>query len=145
MSVNVKIAKAHSLQLQDEDTKRELESISHAINNTRIEYADNAINFVFIKGIYHHTERKMITACLFVNKMHAITELHGVLRLRFINEKAIIATVTVDFDEEFMGTIDNNEALLVHFGIPVKGLTDDKEFVYSDIQGDFCDVKVTNK
>lgn len=145
MSINVKIAKAHSSQLQDEDTKREIESISYAINNTRIEYNDNAINFVFIKGIYSHAERKMITACLFVNKMQTITELHGVLRLRFIKENAVIATVTVDFDQEFMGEIENNEALLVHFGIPVKGLLADKEFTFSDIQGDFSDVRVTSK
>jgi len=110
MSINVKIAKAHSSQLQDEDTKREIESISYAINNARIEYNDNAINFVFIKGIYSHAERKMITACLFVNKMQTITELHGVLRLRFVKENAVIATVTVDFDQEFMGEIENNEA-----------------------------------
>lgn len=145
MSINVKIAKAHLSQLQDVEIKRELESVSSAINNTEIEYVDDAINFVFIKGIYCHAERKMITACLFVNKMQSITELHGVLRLRFVNEKAVIAAVTVDFDKNFMGTIENGEALLVHFGIPVKGLTTDMEFVFSDVQGEFSDVKVTNK
>lgn len=86
----------------------------------------------------------MITACLFVNKIgKPITELHGVLRLCFKSRKAQIAKTTVDFDESFMGTLNPDEALLVHFGIPVKGLSDDENFKISDISGNFEDVRVT--
>lgn len=42
-----------------------------------------------------------------------------------------------------MGTLNPDEALLVHFGIPVKGLSDDENFKISDISGNFEDVRVT--
>lgn len=42
-----------------------------------------------------------------------------------------------------MGTLNPNEALLVHFGIPVKGLSDDENFMISDIFGNFENVRIT--
>ncbi len=142
--MNVVLAKAHIGQLEDPDIKRELESISEAVNSTQIDYKENTVNFVFIKGIYDHSERKMITACLFVNKFgEPIQELHGVLRLRFIDRSALIAKSTIDFDEPFMGTLKNDEALLVHISIPVKGLDANENFLFSDISGSFEDVRVS--
>lgn len=90
-------------------------------------------------------EKRMLTPCLFVNKMDKpITELHGVLRLRFREEReAQIAKTTVNFDEAFLGTLHPDEALLVHFHIPVKGLSKDESFRIADISGSFEDVRVT--
>ena len=94
--------------------------------------------------MYLNGEKKMLTACLFVNKMDKpISELHGVLRLGFKSRKAQIAKTTIDFDEPFMGTLNPDEALLVHLGIPVKGLSNDENFMVSDISGNFEDVRVT--
>ena len=42
-----------------------------------------------------------------------------------------------------MGTLNPDEALLVHLGIPVKGLSNDENFMVSDISGNFEDVRVT--
>lgn len=145
MSLKVVLAKAHLAQLEDADIKREFESISEQINKVEIAYSDNAVNFVFVKGIYKHSERKMITVCLFVNKTgKAITELHGELKLRFNNCSVQIAKAIVDFDEPFLGNLKHDEALLVHFGIPVKGLTEDKIFEFKNMSGSLDNVRVTN-
>lgn len=144
MSVKVVLAKAHQAQIEDEEIKKELLSVESELNKVELPFQENTVNFVFVKGIYLQRERKMLTACLFVNKTDKpITELHGVLRLNFKNRKAQIAKTTVDFDAPFIGLLNPDEALLVHFDIPVKGLSDDENFKISDISGNFEDVRVT--
>lgn len=144
MSIKVVLAKAHQAQVEDVEIKRELCSVEEELNKVYLPFQKNTINFVFIKGVYLNNEKKMLTACLFVNKLdRPITELHGVLRLSFKSRKAQIAKTIVDFDEPFIGILDPDEALLVHFGIPVKGLSDDENFMISDISGNFEDVRVT--
>lgn len=144
MSIKVTLAKAHQAQLEDVEISKELCSIEEEVNKVDLPFQEDTINFVFIKGAYLHSEKKMLTACLFVNKMDKpIKELHGVVRLRFKSRMAQIAKTTVNFDEPFIGTINPDEALLVHFGIPVKGLSDDENFMISDISGNFEDVRVT--
>lgn len=144
MAINVVLAKAHQQQLVDDDIRMELDSITSEINRVDIQYQDGTVNFVFVKGIYKHSERKMITAALFVNKTNApISEIHGVLRMKFHNQLGSIAKATINFDESFVGTLKSGEALLVHIGIPVKGLSGDKMFTISDVVGSFEDVRVT--
>lgn len=144
MAIKVTLAKAHQAQLEDSEISKELCSVEEEVNKVDLPFQEDTINFVFIKGVYLHSEKKMITACLFVNKIgKPITELHGVLRLSFKSRKAQIAKTTVDFDEPFIGILNPDEALLVHFGIPVKGLSDDENFMISDISGNFEDVRVT--
>jgi len=146
MAIKVVVARAHTLQLGDSEIKKEIESISEGLNNTQIEYADNAINFVFIKGIYNHVNRKILTVCLFVNKTDKVlTELHGELRMKFNGKNAVIAKSTINFDEPFMGILNPDDALLVHLNVPVKGLTEDGEFTVKDISGSFDNVRITEK
>lgn len=144
MAIKVTLAKAHQAELEDAEINKELCSVEEELNKVELPFQENTINFVFIKGMYLHSEKKMLTACLFVNKMDKpITELHGALRLSFKSRKAQIAKTTVNFDEPFIGTLNPDEALLVHFGIPVKGLSNDENFMISDISGNFEDVRVT--
>lgn len=144
MAIKVILAKAHRGQIEDAEIKKELCSVEAELNRVGLPFREGTVNFVFIKGIYLDSEKKMLTACLFVNKMDKpISELHGVLRLRFKSRKAQIAKTTIDFDEPFMGTLNPEEALLVHLGIPVKGLSNDENFMVSDISGNFEDVRIT--
>ena len=138
------LAKSHEEQLKDSEVKREFESVSHAMNTISFDYKKDTVNFIFIKAIYNHLERKMTTACVFVNKMDkSISELHGKLRLRFNSLNAQIATTTINFDSEFFGQLNIDEGLLVHFNIPVKGLSEDREITINDLSGEFDDVRVT--
>lgn len=144
MSIKVKVAQAHLAQLADIEIRREYESVNEEINKVSIDYVEDAVNFVFVKGMYSHAQRKMITACLFVNKLNKpIKELHGEVRLKFMEKTALIAKTTINFDETFMGELGTDEALLVHLGIPVKGLDVDETFSKKDIYGSFDNVKVT--
>lgn len=144
MAIKVILAKAHRGQIEDAEIEKELCSVEAELNRVGLPFREGTVNFVFIKGIYLDSEKKMLTACLFVNKMDKpISELHGVLRLRFRSKKAQIAKTTIDFDEPFMGTLNPEEALLVHLGIPVKGLKNDENFMVSDIHGNFEDVRIT--
>lgn len=144
MSIKVKTAKAHSLHLQDADVVKEVESVETELRKAEISFPANQISFLFIKGSYIHLDRTMRTACLFVNTLaRPIRELHCIIRLQFVNEQAAIAKMTVNFDEDFIGVLETNEALLVHFGIPVKGLTEDKEFGTTSISGTIQDVRIS--
>lgn len=144
MSIVLKTADAHKNQLNDQEIRREFDSIQTGLNESDIVFHEGTVNFVFVKGIYLHDERKMVTPCVFVNKCgKPICELHGVLRLKFTARNALIAKTTIDFDSRFMGTIKEDEALLVHLNIPVKGLLRDETFMFGDVSGTFEEVRVT--
>ncbi len=144
MAIKVTLAKAHQTQTEDAEIKKELCSVEAELNKVDLSFQKDTINFVFIKGMYLNCEKKMITVCLFVNKMDkSISELHGILRLKFKKNNAQIAKTTIDFDESFIGKLNPDEALLVHLGIPVKGMSNDENFMASDISGNFEDVRIT--
>ena len=144
MPIRIVLAKEHQEQLQDEEIKKEYESIRDAFLSTNLNYQEGTINCIFIKGVYHNDEEKMTAACVFVNKMDKpVKEIHGVLRLKFQSLDAQIAKSTLDFDEDFMGDLAPDEGLLFHINIPVRGLSEDEVFLIEDIEGAFDEVRVT--
>lgn len=68
MAIKVTLAKAHQSQLDDVEIKKELCSVEAELNKVELPFQKDTINFVFIKGMYLNSEKKMLTACLFVNK-----------------------------------------------------------------------------
>ncbi|WP_458459540.1 hypothetical protein [Pseudobutyrivibrio sp.] len=144
MSIKVVVAKAHKNQLNNADAIEEINNIEEIVNENDIVFKENTINYFFIKGFYNHKNRSMLTIGLLVNKMDSpVKEVHGALRMKFKHEQALIAKATLDFDEQFIGVINPDEALLVHLNVPVKGLEKDKEFYKVDLDGSFDDVRVT--
>lgn len=144
MNIKLKVAQPHEEQLKDQDLKREFDEIQSLVN--QFEYKEDSINLAVIKGIYKHIERRMTIACVFVNKIgYPIKELHGELRLRFKEKTALIAKATIDFNDAFMGELDNNDALLVHIGLPVKGLKTDEVFESNQMFVDFSGIRVTKQ
>ena len=136
MAINVMVAKAHEGQLKDPAIKEEYESVQRAINSAQLDYQEDTVNLVFLKGMYKHQERKMVTVCLFVNKLDKpLKELRGDMRLKFNHKDALIAKATLDFDEAFMGELPKDTGLLVHLSLPVKGLQEDQVFTIKDITG----------
>lgn len=142
MNVKLKVAQPHEGQLKDQDLKREFNEIQRLVN--QFEYKEDTINFVVVKGIYKHIERRMVIACVFINKLgYPIKELHGEVRLRFKERVAQAAKATIDLDEIFMGNLNNDEALLVHIGLPVKGLQADEILESNKMSVNFSNVRVT--
>lgn len=145
MSIKVVVANAHKNQLNNADAIEEINNIEEIVNENDIVFKENTINYFFIKGFYNHKNRSMLTIGLLVNKMDSpVKEIHGALRMKFKHEQALIAKATLDFDEQFIGVINPDEALLVHLNIPVKGLKNNREFDKVDLDGSFDNVRVTN-
>ena len=69
MAIKVILAKAHRGQIEDAEIKKELCSVEAELNRVGLPFREGTVNFVFIKGIYLDSEKKMLTACLFVNKI----------------------------------------------------------------------------
>ena len=81
---------------------------------------------------------------VFINNMEkSIKELHGIVEIEVVNSDVEFARATLNFDEKFMGKVENKEAILIHLDIPVKGLTEDKVFEQNDLEVKFTDVRVT--
>lgn len=143
-SIRIVLAREHQDLLLDEEAKREYESIREAFLETNLDYQADTINYVFIKGTYRENEQQMATACILVNKLNKpVNAIQGVLRLKFRSVDAEIAKATLDFDEDFMGTLNPDEGLLFYVNIPVRGLSADQEFTIEDIEGSFEEIRYT--
>lgn len=143
-NISVKLVLAHETQKRDFDIKKELRSVQKYIEGLECELQDNSIQLILLKGFYDNFTKRMTTAMVFINNTgKAIRELHGVLRLTTSDLMIKIARTTIDFDEPFMGIVDNGEAILVHFNIPIKGLEENREFLAKDLFGEFSDIRVT--
>lgn len=138
----VKVPKAYEYQLKDNDILREVSSVQDYIQ--RIDFGnEEGVYVVLLRGTYRDIEKKMNTAFAFVNKLKApIKDLYCRITLSSSIEKAEFAHMNVSMDHEFMGTVGVNEALLVHFNIPVKGLTEDRVFSNKEIEYAVDDIRV---
>lgn len=145
-NIKIKLVKAHLCQYKDLEIQRELDSVQCAINEMKFSLDQEAVYMVFIKGIYDDFNKKMTTALVFINNTgKSITELSGVVRIRAKEPKINIAKARINFDEQFLGEIDDKEGILIHLNIPVKGLNKNREFEANEMMGEFSDVKITYK
>lgn len=146
--IKVRLAKAHERQEQDFEIKKELKSVQKYIDESNLEMKESGIAFVFLRGVYDNFTKKMTSAVLFINNTSkVINELHGVLDMKVCdNGSAIkVAKVTINFKEEFMGELKENEAMLVHFNIPIIGMNERRVFHAKDLSCQFTQVRVTYK
>lgn len=58
MAIKVTLAKAHQAQLEDAEISKELCSVEEEVNKVELPFQENTINFVFIKGVYLHSEKR---------------------------------------------------------------------------------------
>ena len=138
----VKVPQAYEYQLKDNDILREISSVQDYIQ--KIDFGDEeGVFVVLLRGIYRDIKKKMNTAFAFVNKLNApIKDLYCRISLSANIENVEIAHMNVSMDHEFMGMIGVNEALLVHFNIPVKGLTESRTFSNKEIKYSVDDIRV---
>ena len=142
--IQVKLAKAHKIQEKNFDVQRELKSIQEYLNQTEIKLPYDAICLMCLRGSYDDFSKNTNTAFLFINCMRRpINEIHGVITMH-ADEKGIqFARATVDFDEPFMGTLSDREALLVHLNVPTRGVSEDRIFKNTELEVEFTDTRVT--
>lgn len=143
-NVIVKLVEAHQNQLRDFDVKKELRSIQSYISQLKVELNEKSIYILVLKAIYNNYSKRATTVMVFINNMEkSIKELHGIVEIEVVNSDVEFARATLNFDEKFMGKVENKEAILIHLDIPVKGLTEDKVFEQNDLEVKFTDVRVT--
>lgn len=143
MSVKIKIAKSREAALNDEEVMKELQGVQEFFDTADFKYEANTINFVLLKGFYYHLKRATCIVGVFVNKTGiSINEIKGTLNFKFRNLNAQIMNVDLNFPEEFMGCINDNEGLLVHMNIPTAGLNKDEVFDIRDLSGELSNVKI---
>lgn len=144
MAIKIVAAKAHQELLDKPGFREDLAGVEKYVNNGNISFSQERISAIIADGKYKHFERQMGVSVIFVNTMDKpITELHGVLRLKFKNVEAQIAKATVNFGSDFIGVLNPGEGMYVFINIPVKGLTEDRHFVPSEMEGSFDEVRVT--
>ena len=142
--VIVKLVEAHQNQLRDFDVKKELRSIQSYISQLKVELDEKSVYILVLKAIYNNYSKRATTVMVFINNMEkSIKELHGIVEIEVVNSDVEFARATLNFDEKFMGKVENKEAILIHLDIPEKGLTEDKVFEQNDLEVKFTDVRVT--
>lgn len=142
--VIVKLVEAHQNQLRDFDVKKELRSIQSYISQLKVELDEKSVYILVLKAIYNNYSKRATTVMVFINNMEkSIKELHGIVEIEVVNSDVEFARATLNFDEKFMGKVENKEAILIHLDIPVEGLTEDKVFEQNDLEVKFTDVRVT--
>lgn len=142
-SCKVVLPKALAYQSKDDDIQREMMSVEEYISQIEFD-KEESVYVVPLKGTYYDFEKRMNTVVAFVNRLNKpICELHCLIRISSSIENVEIASMTIDFDRDFLGAVEPNVAVLVHFNIPVKGLTEDRVFSNKELEYSVEDVRIT--
>lgn len=146
MKIKIKVAKGLENQLKNKEVATEVMEVQKLFDTSNFNYSDGTINFVILKGIYSHIKRRMCVIGVYVNKSDScILGLGCTLDLKFKNIDAKIMTADVAFPNEFIGSLDVDEGLLMHLDIPVMGLSEDAIYDINDINGELSNVKLIKK
>ena len=145
MNIKLKYIKYHNDFANSEEGKKLLSDAQDLILKMDLPMDNETVYMVFLGASYDDFTKKMLTWCAFVNNTgKAINELHGVMRFKYTKKQGVqIATTTIDMNKAFLGEVAKNEGILVNYNIPVKGLTEDCDVRFSDLEGCFDDVRVT--
>lgn len=124
--------------------KQEVSTIQQYLDEGYLKFPKNAIDLAIIHGSYKHAKRTMETLCLFVNGYkEEVVEISGTIILQIPSMEALVARTHFAFTQDFMGILKPNEAMLVHFDIPVKGLDEDKEIQTTEFVPETLDFRYT--
>ncbi len=141
--MRVKLVKAHEGQMKIPGVKEELTEVQRYVDGNRFELPMGSMGMLFIYGSYDDFTKKMSSVIVFANNTgKAIDEIYGTMRFELPEGGVEFAKTTVGFDREFLGRVEQGEAVLVHLSIPVKGLDGDREFKAPELKKEFGDVRV---
>lgn len=145
MNIKLKYTNFHKESNTSEEGKKLLIDAQKQIDDLDANMTDATVYMVFLGAYYDDFTKKMTTWCAFANNTgRSIKELHGVLRFKYTKSPGVqVATMTIDMNEAFLGEVGAGEGILVNYNIPVKGLSEGCDVVFSDIIGRFDDVRVT--
>lgn len=142
--IHLKFMKSQEEQGNNPSVQREFQSVQEYLDRQSWNMDTEGIYIILLKGLYDDLTKKMTTVMVFVNHSgKAIRELSGVLHIRVQDPEIQIARVTFGFDTPFFGRIQQDEGILLHVQIPVKGQKGDRIFEQKDLIAELSKVKIT--
>lgn len=109
-----------------EELEHNLQVTQEYFDTTMLDFSSPTLYFVPLRGIYTHADQEMWLLGAFVNRHeNPLASFSGRIRMQADIAGMEIATITFDFPQEFVGILQTNEALLVTFNVPARGLEED--------------------
>lgn len=145
MDVKLKYTNYHRKLINADENNNLLSDAQNLIQKNNIIMDKETVYMVFLGAQYDDFTKKMVSWCVFINNTgKSINELHGVIRFRYTKKSGVqIARTTIDMNTLFLGEVDMGEGVLVNYNIPVKGLSENCDINFCDVEGFFDDVRVT--
>ena len=104
----INLPRAFQNQLEQGSMQQQMSDLGNALDELHLQFQENTLNFVFVRGEYSDFEKKMLTSCVLINKTKKpVTEIHGEIRLKFRNKNAEIAVCVINFMEPFFGKLSS--------------------------------------
>lgn len=143
MQIKIKTVLAHQQQRESEDAKKELAAIQEYVDNSVENLEEETIYFIPLQGNYVHVKRTMVLAGVIISTLQkGIQGIVGHLSTEIRGSKAEVTGIKFEFPPEFLGRLNYAEGFPIHFEIPVKGLTEDKQIKSSSFDCKLSDVKI---
>lgn len=144
--INIILAKNHQKQAEDPSIKQEYEDIQAFFDENKFTFKEDTVNFVIIRGMYEHIERKITIVGVFVNKTdQPVYGLKGLLEfnLREKHPSVRFADMSFEFPTSFLGEIKANEGFILHIKVPVEELEENKQiYEATELTGHIKDVEL---
>jgi len=144
--VRIVIANGHKQYLREEGFRKEVKDVQEYFDNTVIDFEEDTVNFIFLKGFYQNAKQKMTVAGVYVNCTDkSIVAIKSSLRLEIEGRSANLAVIHSIFPIELIGILNSNEGLLVHFDVSVAGLDKDEYFSVRQVKGELFNVEIVHE
>ncbi|WLV24280.1 hypothetical protein QR721_11630 [Aciduricibacillus chroicocephali] len=127
--IKVVMAKAHEGQREDPDIQREIQDVQKFFDQNDFAFEKETLYFVILRGLNLQIERKLRLAGAFVNKTGLPIEgFRADMKLNVKSDvQAQFAEVHLEIDDNFLGRLEPDEAIVLHIDIPAEGLDPAKQ------------------
>ena len=124
-----------------EELEANLHVVQEYFDTTKLDLSIPTLYFIPLRGDYMQHTQEMFLFGAFVNR-HENPILSFSARVRMQTDVADmeIATLTLDFPQDFVGMLHTNEALWVTLTVPVRGLDEDRTFEAYQFISEMSDV-----
>ena len=112
-----------------EEFEANLHAAQEYFDTTKLDLSIPTLYFVPLRGDYMQNTQEMFLFGAFVNRHeNPILSFSSRVRVQTDIADMEIATMTLDFPQDFIGILQTNEALVMSLTVPVRGLEEDRTF-----------------
>lgn len=129
MTIKVKLPAFRTEDTLTEKDYTDLARISEIINGESVDYPENQLNMMYFQGVYTDIDKSMNVLVVFINNTKQIIGgFEADFALRTLRDQSEIPQLRITLGHDYVGNLAPDEALIVQFDLPVKGL--DKDHIY---------------